>query len=288
MGVPRCWTCSSAQCAAAINKLVFLFPLPLLLFGLIAQAPAGSFAWPPLLAYIAIEIVMYAAGYGMARHVFGLPRPESLLLGMVGVFCNHVYYVLPIARYLFGDAAALPIVAIICLDAVVIFGGTLLIMDTIAAGGASLTKLGHQLAGNPIILSLIAGVLANTFGVPITGGLAVFVDFAGSAAAPASLFALGVIMALQRADADPVLPWLLTLVALVAMPALATLILGPTLNAPAAWASPLILVAAGPAGMMPFVIALRYGVPTANIVRTIFISTVLSLGTVTAAIEWGW
>ena len=48
------------------------------------------------------------------------------------------------------------------------------------------------------------------------------------------------------------------------------------------WSSPAMLVAAGPAGAMPFVLALQYDVPVAAIARTILISTVGSLVTVTA------
>jgi len=47
------------------------------------------------------------------------------------------------------------------------------------------------------------------------------------------------------------------------------------------WANILVLIAAGPCGAMPFVIALRYGVATDRIAAAIVIATVIS--TVTTA-----
>ena len=48
-----------------------------------------------------------------------------------------------------------------------------------------------------------------------------------------------------------------------------------------------MLVAAGPAGAMPYVLALQYQVPVALIARIIMISTVISLMTVTLMTQIG-
>lgn len=43
------------------------------------------------------------------------------------------------------------------------------------------------------------------------------------------------------------------------------------------WSNALIVVAAGPCGAMPFVIAMKYGVATETMAKAILISTVLTL-----------
>jgi len=53
------------------------------------------------------------------------------------------------------------------------------------------------------------------------------------------------------------------------------------------WANPAMLVAAGPAGAMPYVLALQYQVPVASIARIIMVSTVISLITVTLMTQIG-
>ncbi len=53
------------------------------------------------------------------------------------------------------------------------------------------------------------------------------------------------------------------------------------------WSNPAMLVAAGPTGAMPFVLALQYQVPVAAIARTILISTLGSLVTVTLMTQIG-
>jgi predicted permease len=53
------------------------------------------------------------------------------------------------------------------------------------------------------------------------------------------------------------------------------------------WSNPAMLVAAGPTGAMPFVLALQYQAPVAAIARAILISTLGSLVTVTLMSQIG-
>ena len=98
--------------ALALNRFVFYIALPVLLFRLIATAPFERFEWFLVLAFLLAEFALYAAGYMIARFGFGRSQTESLLLGMSAAFANQVFFVLPIARQLYGDAGAMPIVAI--------------------------------------------------------------------------------------------------------------------------------------------------------------------------------
>jgi len=236
----------------------------------------------PVGAYFLIEIAIYAAGFAIARIGFGRPARESLLIGMTGAFANHVFFVLPIAEALLGEAAAVPIVTIIVVDAVVLFGGTTMIMEATGAdaGGAPVLRLAGILARNPTVIAIAAGVGGMLIGLPITGGLDLFTDFVGSTTAPVSLFALGVILAAREVRARTALPFLLSGLKLLVMPAAAWAIMVHWLEIAPALSGPAILVAAGPAGAMPFVLALQYGQPTGTIARIILYTTVGSLVTV--------
>ena len=275
--------------ALAINRFVFYAALPLLLFRLIATSPFEQFDWFLVLAFLLAELILYAAGYIIAHRVFRRPRPESLLLGMSAAFANQVFFVLPIARQLYGDAGAFPVVVVSTFDVIVLLAGTIIILDTTGKQKQSLTfsRVARLFLRNPPIIGIGAGVLANLIGLPIVDGLDFFARFVGETAAPCSLFALGLILVLRRDEANIGVPIAITGLKLVAMPAVAWVLVSATFQVSPEWSNPAMLVAAGPTGAMPFVLALQYQIPVAAIARTILISTLGSLVTVTAMTQVG-
>jgi predicted permease len=275
--------------ALALNRFVFYIALPVLLFRLIATAPFERFEWFLVLAYGIAEFALYGIGYLIARFGFGRSRSESLLLGMSAAFANQVFFVLPIARQLYGDTGALPVVAISTLDVVVLFVGTILILDVTSekAKGLSVFRLLSQFSRNPLIITVIVGVLANLIDLPVVGGFDLFTRFVGETAAPCSLFALGLILMAQKDGAGLRIPMVMSGLKLAAMPLVTWILVFVVFDISPEWSNPAMLVAAGPTGAMPFVLALQYQVPVAAIARTILISTLGSLVTVTLMSQIG-
>ena len=275
--------------AVALNRFVFYLALPVLLFRLIATAPFERFEWLLILAFLLAEFALYAAGYLLARFVFGRSRIESLLLGMSAAFANQVFLVLPIALQLYGETGAMPVVAISTFDAVVLFGGTILVLDAAheKASGISFSRLPRLFLRNPPIIGITAGVVANIVDLPVAGGLDLFARFVGETAAPCSLFALGLILMAQKDETSLRVPLAISGLKLAAMPLVTWLLVYVVFPISPEWSSPAMLVAAGPTGAMPFVLALQYQVPVATIARTILISTLGSLITVTLMTQIG-
>jgi len=263
--------------ATAINKFVILVALPALLFGLVARAPLEEFNLFVMSLYLVSEVIVYALGFLVAHFVFKRPPLEALLLGMACCFANHVFFVYPIAQTVIGDAAALPVAALMAMDAVVLYGATILLLDVVSAGSGSLIKIGKQIGSNPLILSLAAGAAANLSGVPLHAGVDKYIDFVGAATAPAALFALGVMLSavsLKRVEG----------VALSAIaikiglhPLLYLGLLSVTGMPDGVWSHATLMVAAGPCGAMPFVLAMRYHIETAPLMKAILLSTIASM-----------
>lgn len=269
--------------ATAINRFVFYAALPVLLFRLIATAPFEQFEWTLVLAYGVAEIALYATGFAVARFGFRRSRTESLLLGMSASFANHAFFVLPIARQVYGEAGAMPVVAVITLDSVVLFGGTVLILEATseAARGLSPLHLVGLFARNPQILAIAAAVAATLASAPLGGGVDVFTRFPGDAAAPCSLFALGVILAARTSTARFAPASVFAALKLLGMPLAMGLLLSTVFPVSAEWTGAAMLVAAGPTGAMPFILGLQYKAPVDTIAPTILITTLGSLFTVT-------
>ncbi len=249
--------------ATTINRFVFYLAGPLLLFRLIAKAPFEEYDWLLSVGFLLAELITYLTGYLVAHHVFRRSKTESLLLGLSTAFANQVFFVLPIARQLYGDTGALPVVALTTIDIVVLFGGTIFALELTTGKGAeaSSLRLLRSFMGVPPVFGIAAGVIANLTGFPVVGGLDFFTRFVGETAAPVSLFGLGLVLVLRQDRSTIGLPLSMTLLKLLFLPLVAWLLLYQVLKVDPAWAGPAMLVAAGPAGAMPFVLALQYKVP---------------------------
>ena len=267
--------------AQAINRFVFYMALPALAFSLIARVPLGEIDWPTITSYLSSELIVYAGVAITAYRLFNLSAGESLLIGMSASFVNHLLFVLPIAQSLYGSMASKPIAAIVFIDTI-IFCLTVLTLDLIKAKksepnqGYSSVGVIKLLGKNPLVIAMSLGVVAGITPQYIPSGVFTYTMFVGSAAAPASLFALGIILAGQSIRPIGAPTWLAVSAKLIIHPIVLTLIGGVTLLKPE-WQKMAFLVAAGPCGAMPFVIALQYGVKTEVIAKAVLISTTLSL-----------
>ena len=271
----------NADMAGVINRFVILVSLPALLFSFLVSAPFSEFNWLLVGAYFASSLFIYALGFCLMRYAFKLGPRESLLLGMAACFTNHVFFVLYIAPNVYGEAATIPILSIITFDAFLIFGGTFLYMDVVVSGARSPIEALKVFFKNPMIIAMIIGLTVGLLNIPVHDGLITYANFAGGAAAPASMFALGVVLSgavITKFDGPATT---ITVMKLFLHPLLlfvACLVLLPVeLSNGDIWAKTMIFAAAGPTGAMPFVIALQHGVSIDRLVKAIVFSTVLSL-----------
>ena len=269
--------------AMALNKFVMFVAMPALGFQLLANAPLGEFNLAMLGGYFVTELLMYATGFLIARHIFKSDVMEAALLGLAIALTNHILFVLPIAITGFGEAAVTSIVAIISMDGMLLFRRSLILMDVLATKDASLGHTITKIARNPPLVAMALGLVIGLLGLTVATGIDVFMGFLGGTASPVLLFALGIILSQKASVSRPMLPVVITGVKLVVHPALAWAIFAGALNLAPEIRNPAMMVAAAPCGVMAFMLALNYGVRVDAIARAILYSSIGSLVTVTLA-----
>ncbi len=265
--------------AQAINRFVFYVAVPALLFSLLSDAAFTQVDWRLPVLYFISETILFTAGTFVARFVFHRSVGESLLLGMASCFVNHVFFVLPIAQYLYGDQATVPITAVIVVDTTVIFAGTIIGLEIASHRDEPLWKVGRFFVRNPVLVAIFLGMTVNLTGIGVPAGVMTFCIFTGAAAAPAALFSLGVILATATGRGFDGAAGAITALKTLVHPMVAGLlylVLGGELRLSG---DASLLIAAGPCGAMPFVLALQYKIPSESIGRAIVYSTVASLVT---------
>jgi len=261
--------------ARALNRFAMTLLIPVLVFGLIARAPVETFSLAALSWYLAAEVILFSAGYLLAAKVLRREPGEAVLLAFCGVFANNVFFVLPIALLLYGEAGVLPVTTVITLDASVTFGGAMMALELIARGRVTPLAVLATVVRTPLLLAMLLGGAFSLSGLVLPAAAETFVDFNGAAAAPVALFALGVVLSRTPPGLDAAVVTF-SAVKLLAFPALVWLGLLAILPA-GAERGQFLLASAGPAGTMAFSMALHHGVRTDTIARIIILTSVLSL-----------
>lgn len=273
------WGFFNLEDARAVNKFVFYVVLPPLIFALVLAAPVKDINYQLVFVYFLSEVILIIVSALLIRRLFRRSTAESVLLGMASGFVNHVFFIMPIVTELYGEAALVPLSALIFIDTIVVFGGMTVCMEVVSNRGGSLTSVFSSFMRNPVLIAMLIGLIVNIVGVELHDGVATFTSFAGRAAPPASLFALGVTLAGSRFLPLDAPASLVTLIKIVVHPLLVWGLLGWAGNLDPVWTSTVHLTAAGPCGAMPFVLALQYRVRADSIGMALVYSTVASLVT---------
>ncbi|SPF80318.1 AEC family transporter [Pseudoprimorskyibacter insulae] len=260
--------------ARAINRVGLLILQPALIFPLVAQVDFHAFEPLALALYALCQTIGFTIAFIIARYIFRRERLEAWLLAMTMIFVNTLLYIWPISLLIFGEAAALPIKSIVAWDATVTFAFFIISSDLMSGHGTPRQAMG-RVVQNPILIGIVAGAIINLARIPLPEPILTATHFAGVAAAPLTLFALGVILSQQSLRPTPVVVTM-TGLKLFGFPLLvwAAVSLSPL---PDHWQALFVLDAAGPAGAMAFALAMLHGVRTDAIAPVIIWTSILSL-----------
>ena len=260
--------------AAVVNRIAFLVLQPPLIFMLLTSLDLSAVRYDAIALYFLAEVLMFALTFTLARAVFRCETSEAFLLAMCVVFVNSLLYVGPISVLIYGAAGALPITVIVALDASVWFAFFIIGMELIQGSGGAKSAL-PRIAKNPVLITIAVSLALNLAGAPIPEPIITASEFAGAAAAPMILFALGVVLSSHAITPTPVIAGIsaLKLFGLPLVVWAAFQLISPANP----WADLYTLTASGPAGAMAFSLALLYGVRTDRIAAVIIWTSVLSL-----------
>lgn len=269
----------------ALNRFVYYFALPALLFIFVARAPLERILyWPFLAAWGGSLVLSFGLTALLARLVYRDRLAVVGLRSMNASFANTGYMGIPLAITAFGEAAGLPAIIATAFMGIVLISLTIALIETDlstkAGAGGIARDVELALAKNPLVLSVAAGALVSAFGISIPLPLAKFFDLLSSAAGPCALFAIGLFISGQSVREGLHEAALITAIKLLVHPAIAWLLLATVFEVEPLWATVTILIAALPTGANCFVLAQRYNVFVAPTSATILLSTALSVVTV--------
>ena len=273
--------------AASLNRFVFLFALPALIFRLLATAPIDEFSWPLLGAYFVGQLVVWLAAYTAMALIWKRPPGERILGAVSAGLPNHVFLALPIVIWLLGEGGALPVLMIVTLDSLVIYSLTLVLMEIATHDGPDrhpVRAVFDSYRRSPQLLTILLGLGWALVGFPLPDAVETGTKFLGAAAAPTALFVLGSHLSRARIKGSRTMLSALIGLKMIVHPLMvwliATRLFG--LSGDDLWVA--VLVATAPVGATSFVLGQHFGLFKDEASAVVAISTALSLFTMSAVI----
>lgn len=274
------------EATAYLTKFVFYFALSAMLFRFSSSLSlAEVFDLPFVLAYLCGTLFVYLIATGVAL-IRKRGIQEAAVEAQCAVIGNVGFLGIPMLAILLGEAAIGPVMLVLAVD-LIVFGSLIVILITGSRDGRMsvgvLKTVGIGLLKNPMIVSISLGLIVSGLSLPVPEPADQFLAILGGAATPGALFAIGASLATKSAERVAVAGWL-SFAKLVLHPgavAFAALVVLPV--EPYA-AGVMIAAAALPVAGNVFILAQHYDVAPSRVSASIFISTALSVLTLSAIV----
>lgn len=201
----------TAEATAYLTKFVFYFALSGLLFRFTSQISVRElFDGPAMSAYLAASFAHYTIMFAVAL-LRGHALEEAGFEGHSAVHGNLGFIGIPMLGALLGPEAVAVIVLMIFVD-MVVFGTLVVVMVSLGRQRrvtlASFKAVVRGLISNPMIVSIVAGVVWSYTALPMPDPFGRFFDILGAAATPGALFAIGCSLAYKRLEDPATAVWL--------------------------------------------------------------------------------
>ncbi|MGW0252205.1 AEC family transporter [Nocardia goodfellowii] len=254
----------AGEAAKAFSDFAFLFAIPAYLFPKLYHANLGVLFAPAAVGgYAATAILTLVLVAIFGKWVVGANASGVALRCMCAVQVNAAYFALPVLDFLFGDASAIfPIVLFqVCVLTVIVL--TVLEhgrSDEAAGEGRGVWRAVGSALSTPVVVACTAGVLANLVNLRVPEPVLEGLEFAGAAASPVALFALGLHVGTYGMRWRPVArdEYLLIAVKCLAFPLLMWASLHYVFGLEGSTLAMFVVIAAMPAPQNAFIYAQRY------------------------------
>lgn len=271
--------------ASELNRFVVWLALPALLFDTMAHATWHELYQPAFVATFSLACAGIFVVILAARLMSGRPLADASVDAIAGSYPNTGYIGFPLCLIAFGPSSLTPTTIATILVACVLFAIAIVLIEvglqTERAPHRLAFKVVRALARNPLIVSPVIGVLVASLHIALPQSAETFLKLLSGSASPCALVSLGLFLAEKRpaTSTGSGASLLLTGTKLLLQPALTWWLAARVFVLPASLVEMAVVLAALPTGTGPFMLAEFYRREAHITSRTILLSTVGSLVT---------
>ncbi|MGF1477272.1 MAG: AEC family transporter [Geminicoccaceae bacterium] len=271
--------------AQALNSFVYHFAIPVLLFRSLANSDLDASGGGVLLAtFYSGTLAVFLLGMAAARLFFARRFDHVTILGFAATFGNSVLIGIPLVLNAFGDRGSFPLFLIISFHGLILFSVVTLLLEIGQGQGqgsqALFAKVFRGLITNPILMSLIVGVIYNRLGFGLAPIVDRWAELVAQAAVPCALFAAGATLKDFKVSENVAPALTIVFIKCLIHPLIVWSLGTFVFELRPLFLQVAVLIAAMPTGVNPYLFANRYKVGEAEAAAAISIGTPLSLLTV--------
>ena len=274
--------------AKVLNLFLFYIAVPALIIKFVAQSEITQIDLKQLISYFLMQGSLGLITFIIMSKFFNRPIQESIIWSLMVALSNHVTLLLPITKIYFGDEVITQVTSIILMDGIILFSIITFFLELTTKKNIQALVFLRNLLLNPMILSIIIGVLLFLFNININNSI---IDYTLSVLAacvsPVGLFAIGITLSFYSREVINKISVSISILKLVISPIVLLLIglilfdAGLPEKIPGAF-----FVSVAPCGHTAIVLCSAYNVDPENIVKALLISTFASIITIFFAIQY--
>ena len=274
--------------AKILNLFLFYIAVPALIINFVAQSEIGQIDINQIISYLIMQIISGSFTFFIVLKFFNRPISESIIWSLTVALSNHVTLLLPITKIYFGNDVVTQVASIILMDGVILLSIVTFFLELVTKKNVKLFLFLKSLIFNPMILSIIIGLLLFVFNINIEDTpIEYTLEKLAACVSPVGLFAIGIILSFYTKEVLNKLSFSISILKLIISPFILLLISyiifdsGLPKEIPGAF-----FVSVAPCGVTSIVLCSAYNVSPENIIKAIFISTFASIATIFFAIQY--
>ncbi len=273
----------------AITNFVFLLAIPALLFRSMAKGVAeGAVDWNLIYGYYLAAAINFLLAHLLGWKLLPVPGDQRAVMGISVTFSNAVLIGIPLIQLAYGPSGLIPLLLLISVHAMILITASTLSLEISRGSGIHWSAvIGQSIKGlmtNPIVMALVVGLSWHHFSLPLPVVVDRFCNILGTGAGPAALFAVGSSMAYTRFKGDLRHIVTLTAMKLLLLPFWVWVLMVYLFDVRDDWIKIAVTMAALPVGANASLFAHRYGIYEQRATGAVFLSTILSVVTLSILI----
>ena len=274
--------------AKVLNLFLFYIAVPALIIKFVAQSEIGQVDLKQIISYFLMQASLGLITFLITSKFFKRPIQESIIWSLMVALSNHVTLLLPITKIYFGSEVITQVTSIILMDGVILLSIITFFLELTTKKNIQTLVFFRNLSLNPMILSILIGVLLFLFNIEINNTpIDYTLSVLAACVSPVGLFAIGITLSFYTSKVINKITASISILKLVISP-IVLLLIGLILfdaglpdKIPGAF-----FVSVAPCGHTAIVLCSAYNVNPENIIKALFISTFASIFTIFFAIQY--
>ena len=274
--------------AKVLNLFLFYIAVQALIIKFVAQSEISQVDLKQIVSYFLMQASLGFLTFLITTKFFKRPVPESIIWALMVALSNHVTLLLPITKIFFGMDVITQVTSIILMDGVILLSVIAFFLELTTKKNIKLLAFIRNVTFNPMILSILIGVLLFIFNINIDDTPVDYIlSVLAACVSPVGLFAIGITLSFYAKKVINKLTASISILKLVISPIILLIIgfiffdAGVPEKIPGAF-----FVSVAPCGHTAIVLCSAYNVNPENIIKALFISTFASMGTIFFAINY--